>query len=591
MSSSATSLSTSPRLSAGIALIVWLVLARADAAQQGTRFVSLGLGAARTCGMTTTGDTYCWGQTETPTFDLVPRQVAGGLRFSTISVGGYVACGIAAQGAAYCWGSNVGGQLGVDSASTFVARTPIAVSGGQSFVALAAGDQHTCGVTTAGAVYCWGRNANGNLGTGDSADHATPVPVHGGLTFKGITVGDTYTCGLTPAGLAYCWGDNMFATLGVPTTETCGAQRVGLPPPLCSRRPVPVQGGLTFTAIAAGGSHVCGLSGDGIAYCWGNNRQGQLGVADSSVVTSTKPLAVAGGLRFSSIGAGFFHTCALSQDGHAHCWGQNDLGEVGVAPLAPGRWPAAAVRAPVPVSGGLTFRSLAVGGRGACGITAAGETYCWGATYLGNGSPESSALPVRVAEPSVAVASEPPGGDRQLDSVSLAAIPLDSVLLIRALKARPEDLAQGFLAVTYSLVFAKAAGSGVEVHTFLDGRDQTINQSNADEFVTLYRQRLKTYEAAIRRRGFTSIAGSYHTTINAQCARLGLSKSETTISQHDFRVDLSNNSTSYSGIVVESAVVIEHPLDPDIHLAGRVATGVITLRQKESNCALTLTRS
>jgi len=107
---------------------------------------------------------------------------------------------------------------------------------------------------------------------------------------------------------------------------------------------------------------------------------------------------------------------------------------------------------------------------------------------------------VRVAEPSIAVASEPPGGDRQLDSVSLASIPLDSVLLIRALKARPEDLAQGFLAVTYTLVFAKAAVSGVDVHTSIDGRDQTINQANADEFVTLYRQRLKTYDAAIRRR-------------------------------------------------------------------------------------------
>ncbi|PYT99388.1 MAG: hypothetical protein DMG34_20565 [Acidobacteria bacterium] len=167
----------------------------------------------------------------------------------------------------------------------------------------------------------------------------------------------------------------------------------------------------------------------------------------------------------------------------------------------------------------------------------------------------------------------------------------DPVLLGRALKAHPEDLALGFLAQSYNLSGAKTAAQGVTVHMMLDGGDQTIDQSNADQFIALFEGRLKTYDAAIRQRGFSTIAGSYHTKVSPQCTRLGFSDGETTIKQQDFQFQLSNDSISHRGVIVESALAVEHAGDPDIHLVGRVTSGRIVLEHKPSKCALTLMRS
>jgi alpha-tubulin suppressor-like RCC1 family protein len=79
--------------------------------------------------------------------------------------------------------------------------------------------------------------------------------------------------------------------------------------------------------LSVGSLHACALTGDGLAYCWGNNQFGQLG--DSSVVSRANPTAVAGGLRFKSIAAGVAHTCGITTDGSLACWGSNLAGELG----------------------------------------------------------------------------------------------------------------------------------------------------------------------------------------------------------------------------------------------------------------------
>src|SRR5262249_41336689 len=77
-------------------------------------------------------------------------------------------------------------------------------------------DEHACGVAVSGAAYCWGLNFNGELGNGSkkesegmyvtSADYAPPGLVSGGLKFQSVSVRKSYTCGVTTAGAAYCWG-------------------------------------------------------------------------------------------------------------------------------------------------------------------------------------------------------------------------------------------------------------------------------------------------------------------------------------------------------------------------------------------------
>jgi alpha-tubulin suppressor-like RCC1 family protein len=94
------------------------------------------------------------------------------------------------------------------------------VSGGLTFSGVSAGVRSACGVTTAGAAYCWGHNSSGQLGNGTTTNSLAPVAVSGGLTFAAVSAGDDATCGVTTAGAAYCWGDNSFGQLGNGTTTS-----------------------------------------------------------------------------------------------------------------------------------------------------------------------------------------------------------------------------------------------------------------------------------------------------------------------------------------------------------------------------------
>src|SRR5262245_4624739 len=156
---------------------------------------------------------------------------------------------------------------------------PVAVSGGLSFTALSAGADHTCGLTGSGAVYCWGKNISGQLGTGSMANSSIPVAVLGGLSFTALSAGAEHTCGLTGSGAAYCWGDNWCGQLGDGSRT------------LFIGTPVAVSGGLAFNALAAASTHTCGLTSAGAAYCWGSNDSGRLGRGTFDY--STVPIAVA----------------------------------------------------------------------------------------------------------------------------------------------------------------------------------------------------------------------------------------------------------------------------------------------------------
>jgi alpha-tubulin suppressor-like RCC1 family protein len=173
----------------------------------------------------------------------------------------------------------------------------MAVDGGLTFTAVAMGASHTCGLTSAGAAYCWGLNYQGQLGTttnnGTSNANPTPEAVSGGLSFTAVAMGASHTCGLTSAGVAYCWGYNYQGQLGTTTNNTS-----------FNPNPTPqaVGGGLTLVSLVPGGYHTCGLTSAGVASCWGLNQYGQLGTTTNSGTESPNPspLAVSGGLTFAT---------------------------------------------------------------------------------------------------------------------------------------------------------------------------------------------------------------------------------------------------------------------------------------------------
>ena len=78
-----------------------------------------------------------------------------------------------------CWGNNVYGQLGEGSTTT-ERLTAVNVSGLATGVAAASGGHfHTCALTAAGGVECWGYNGLGQLGDGTATNRSTPVSVSG----------------------------------------------------------------------------------------------------------------------------------------------------------------------------------------------------------------------------------------------------------------------------------------------------------------------------------------------------------------------------------------------------------------------------
>lgn len=241
-------------------------------------FQKLMAGGSHTCGLTPGGRLYCWGSNLEGQVGIVasgtilpdsasfnkPQPVMPAVVFKDVATGGLHSCAVTSAGAAWCWGNNQYGQLG--TGSTTGAGTPVQVTGDDEYIAIVAGDRHSCALTSTGAAWCWGDNSAGQLGTG--APSALPVleptAVTGGLTFVALTAGANHTCGLTSSGVAYCWGGNASGQLGNGTNTA-------------SATPVAVGGGLAFGIISAGNGLTCGVTAGRIAYCWGNNQYGQVG--------------------------------------------------------------------------------------------------------------------------------------------------------------------------------------------------------------------------------------------------------------------------------------------------------------------------
>jgi alpha-tubulin suppressor-like RCC1 family protein len=271
-------------------------------------FQTLSAGAAHTCGISATGNTYCWGEgsmgrlgSGTDRSSAVPVLVDGGLVFSVLSAGGESTCALTGF-AAFCWGSNNARQLG--TGGKFDSWVPAAVAGSHVFQVLEVGTVHACDLAGDGGALCWGSDWGGQIGNGARPRPFEPDTVAGGLRFAAISPGWSLTCGATTEGVPFCWGFNEHRQLGADEDESChtlsGDQRP------CSADPLAVGTTQRFTAIAAGTVHVCGLTSSGKAYCWGANDAGQLGIGTTAVVPG--PTRVVGDLSFAALTAGDRHT-------------------------------------------------------------------------------------------------------------------------------------------------------------------------------------------------------------------------------------------------------------------------------------------
>jgi alpha-tubulin suppressor-like RCC1 family protein len=241
---------------------------------------------AQSC-VATPGEVLCWGwnnagdlgKTGTQMWSPSPIAIPGLWAVAAISVGAFQTCVLTTLGGVLCWGYGALGDLG--DGSTSGSLTPVAVEGLHSGVAaISSGGEHTCAVTTAGGLLCWGANGAGQLGNGSVTDSPVPVAVAGlSSGVAAVSAGWRSTCALTTSGGVLCWGSNEFGQLGNGTVKD-------------SHVPVPVVGlstGVSAVSVGIGG-HACAVTTQGGVVCWGDNTFGQLG--DGTTGTS-RPAPVA----------------------------------------------------------------------------------------------------------------------------------------------------------------------------------------------------------------------------------------------------------------------------------------------------------
>ena len=277
--------------------------------------------------------------------------------YAHVSGGFEHTCGLLGDGTLYCWGNNSQLQLGTGSGS---ARDsfPVAANTSAKFIELEASETHSCAITGAGEAYCWGLGFNGELGADAVTQSPTPVAVTTSVRFSQIVTGKTHSCGLSTGNQAYCWGLNDFGALGRDTNF--------------ARTPISVDGNIPFRDISAGTYHTCAITTNGAAACWGSNAFGQAGTGDTTTNgVYLTPAPVSSSATWARISAGHSHTCGLTIDGTAFCWGSNLLGTLGDGSTTDSR-------TPVPVAGGLRFASISVGTNQSCATTGTGQLYCWG---------------------------------------------------------------------------------------------------------------------------------------------------------------------------------------------------------------------
>ncbi|MEI2775275.1 MAG: hypothetical protein V9G19_04745 [Tetrasphaera sp.] len=308
----------------------------------------------------------------------VPSAEAALPTFRVVVVGGDHTCGITTAGGVRCWGRNDTGQIGDGTREDRYVSTPVAgLSSGVASVSV--GGSHTCAVMADGGVRCWGRNSKGQLGDGTRINRLVPTVVPGLSGIAAVRAGGAHTCAVTTGGQARCWGDNAYGQLGDGTTTL-------------RLTPVAVAGLGPVRQISPSlDSHTCAVTTAGGVKCWGLNYFGQLG--DGTTTDRTRPVAVSGmGSGVSVVGAGGYFSCARTPAGAVRCWGYNASGQLGDGTRI-------TRHRPVAVSGYATggVAGLAVGEDHACVKTTAGwPMMCWGANgsyQLGDGTPTDHSRP------------------------------------------------------------------------------------------------------------------------------------------------------------------------------------------------------
>lgn len=267
-----------------------------------------------------------------------------------LALGENHSCALSRAGRVQCWGYNEGGTLGVGvSGSPAIGKVEGVIG---TVRALEAGGYQTCAITDDGSVWCWGSNRVGQAGAAPSLVVSRPTRVAGLTDVQALYAGDQTTCALDARARVSCWGGN-----------TAGQISASRRTPVTVPTRVPAFDGATLLAV--GNYHACALVG-GRVVC-----TGELAPLNAQLATLT---------QVSALSAGWGHSCAATAKG-VYCWGKSYLGVLGLGNPCAGQGSTCdtGLHGPRRVPG-LAAGVRALVGRDyhTCALTASRQVVCWG---------------------------------------------------------------------------------------------------------------------------------------------------------------------------------------------------------------------
>ena len=357
----------------------------------------------------------------------VKLSLLGGRKVTGIASGFAHSLAVTSTGAVYACGKNDDGELGDGGTTDSDVPVRVELPAGTKVTAIAAGGGHNLAVTSTGAVLAWGLNNEGQLGNGGTGSSDVPVNVSlpAGTKATAVAVGALHSLALTSAGAVFAWGYNADGELGDGgTTNSDVPVEVKLP------------AGTKVATIAAGGYDSLALTSTGAVFAWGYNADGELGdggAANSAVPVrvklpaGTKVTAITSGASLTGVGtivAGPGHSLALTSTGAVFAWGYNADGELGDGGTANSAVP---VRVKLPA--GTKVTAVAAGQLHSLAVTSRGTVLAWGGNnfgQLGDGSYKGSEVPVKVGPlgPSAGLTAKPALAQVALARPALTGVPV-----------------------------------------------------------------------------------------------------------------------------------------------------------------------
>ena len=279
--------------------------------------------------------------------------------FVSVAAGEVHSCGLTSLGRVYCWGKYTGDGTGL------VRNTPSLVNDASSeYVQISTGSYHACGVTKSGVAKCWGDGWDGKLGNQNTSVQDSPIIADPGTLYKKIEAGRNHTCGITSQDKLKCWGANSNSQLGVAS-------------PSSSIIPIEIDSTESYKEISLGDDTTCAITTSGILKCWGANTNGQVG--NNTTVKQTTPAVIDSGETYLKVSVGSnwnYHSCAITTSNKLKCWGNNTYGQIGDNSTTQRL-------TPVPVNAAVNYKEISVNNASSCAITSDDDFHCWGKNNRG----------------------------------------------------------------------------------------------------------------------------------------------------------------------------------------------------------------